>query len=246
MLWAGSYPRIYDRDIPAGQWLSDYVATYVQRDVRQLSGVTDLRVFTDFLRLAAGRTACEINLSQLGADAGITHNTARAWLSVLEASYLVVRFPGWHATIRKRVVKAPKLHFLDTGVLCYLLGIREPDQLRSHPLRGAVFETWVAAEMYKQTAHTGRETSFYHYRDAARAEVDIVAERGTAVILTEAKSGATVAGDFVTTLRDLVPKLRTALAPRAVEGRVVYGGSARQLREEILVLPWSEIDAVPW
>ena len=246
VLWAGSYPRIYDRAIPAGQWLADYVATYVERDVRQLSRVTDLRAFTDFLRLAAGRTACEINLSKLGADAGVTHNTARAWLSVLEASYLVVRLPGWHATIRKRVVKAPKLHFLDTGLLCYLLGIREPEQLLSHPLRGAVFETWVASELYKQNAHSGRETSLYHYRDAARVEVDIVADGDGAVILAEAKSGATVASDFFTTLRDLTPKLRTALAPRAIEGRIVYGGAARQVRGEILVLPWSEIDSVSW
>jgi predicted AAA+ superfamily ATPase len=114
--------RIYDRNIPAHQWLADYIGTYVQRDVRQVINVGDLQVFTGFLKLCAGRTAQEINLSALGSDAGVSHNTARAWLSVLETSYLIHRLPAWHPNIRKQVVKAPKLHFFDSGLVCYLLG----------------------------------------------------------------------------------------------------------------------------
>ena len=109
VLWQGAYPRIYDRDIPAHQWLADYTTTYVQRDVRQVINIGDLQVFSGFLKLCAGRTGQEINLSTLGSDAGVSHNTARAWLSVLETSYIIHRLPAWHVNVRKQVVKAPKL-----------------------------------------------------------------------------------------------------------------------------------------
>jgi len=115
---ARGHPRIYDRNIPAGQWLADYTTTYIQRDVRQVLKVGDPGVFSGFLKLCAGRTAQEINLSALGGDAGVSHNTARAWLSVLEASYIVHRLPAWHTNIRKQVAKAPKLHFFDSGLVC--------------------------------------------------------------------------------------------------------------------------------
>ncbi len=155
LLWQGAYPRIYDRGIPAHQWLADYLATYVQRDVRQIVNVGDLQTFSGFLRLCAGRSAQEVNLSALGADAGVSHNTARAWLSVLETSFVLHRLPAWHANLRKQLVKAPKLHLFDSGLLCYLLGIQEPAQLRLHPLRGAVFESWAVAEVYKAQTNQG-------------------------------------------------------------------------------------------
>lgn len=120
------------------------MATYVQRDVRQVLNVTDLDAFTSFVRLAAGRTEQELNLSGLGADAGISHNTARSWISVLERSFPVFKLPPRVRNTRKRMVKAPKLHFVDTGLACSLLGIRSSEQLATHPLRGAVFESWVA------------------------------------------------------------------------------------------------------
>ncbi len=115
--------------------------------------VGDLLSFSSFLRLCAGRTAQEINLPSLCSDAGVSHNTAKAWLSILEASYIIHRLPAWHINIRKQIVKAPKLHFLDTGLVCSLLQIREPGQLRLHPLRGAIFESWVVSELYKTLAH---------------------------------------------------------------------------------------------
>ncbi|NQU65699.1 MAG: ATP-binding protein, partial [SAR324 cluster bacterium] len=154
-IWQGAYPRIYDQNIPAHQWLADYTATYIQRDVRQVINVGDLQNFTRFLKLCAGRTAQEINLSTLGNDAGVAHNTIRSWLSVLETSYIIHRLPAWHANIRKQIVKAPKLHFFDSGLVCYLLGIHEPEQLRHHPHRGAIFESWVVSEIYKYSVHSG-------------------------------------------------------------------------------------------
>jgi hypothetical protein len=149
VLWTGSYPAIFRNNLPPNEWLASYVATYVERDVRQLLNVTDLLAFQTFLRLCAGRTGQLLNLSALGSDAGITHNTARSWLSVLEASYICFRLPPYYRKLSKRLVKTPKLHFYDSGLACYLLGIRSPDELRHHPLRGAIFESWVLSEMVK-------------------------------------------------------------------------------------------------
>jgi hypothetical protein len=127
--------------------------------------------------------------SALASDAGITHNTARAWLSALEASYLAFRLPALHANVRKRLVKVPKLHFYDAGLLCYLLGILNPDQLRQHPLRGAVFETWVVSEIAKARLHRGLSPSLFHYRDRKGDEIDAVLDRGDGLVAVEAKSG---------------------------------------------------------
>lgn len=240
-IWMGAYPRIFDRTIPADQWLADYVATYVQRDVRQLLRVGDLRAFSDFVHLCAGRTAAEVNLSRLGADAGVTHNTAKAWISVLEASYLVFRLPAWHATVRKQVIKAPKLHFVDTGLACHLLGIREPVQLRTHPLRGALFETWVAAEVLKRNAHEGASARLFHYREVSGLEVDLVVEHGLELQLVAAKSGATLADDSTAGVTRLADELARLDKSRSVQGRLVYGGDTTQVRGDVRCVPWREI-----
>lgn len=196
ILWQGAYPRIYDRNIPAQQWLADYTPTYLQRDVRQVINVGDLQVFAGFLKLCAGRTAQEINMSTIGSDSGVSHNTVRAWMSVLEAGYLIHRLPAWHLNIRKQVVKARKLHFFDTGLACYLLGIQAPDQLRFHPLRGAVFESWVVSEIYKAIVHSGMQPDLFHYRETRGTEIDLLIDRGRQLDAVEIKSGATTTADF--------------------------------------------------
>lgn len=246
VLWTGAYPRIFDRQIPPNEWLADYVATYVQRDVRQLLNIGDLRAFSGFLRLCAGSTASEMHLSRLGADAGISHNTAKAWTSVLEASYLMFRLPGWHPNFRKQIVKSSKLHFVDTGIACYLMGIREPDQLRTHPLRGAVFESWVASEVLKQAAHSGVASSMFHYRDATGLEVDLVSGTPHSIILTEAKSGATVATDFTVSVERLAAEFTKRNPTISVATRVVYGGTMAQSRARTAIIPWQQIGQVRW
>lgn len=242
LLWQGSYPRIYDRGIPAHQWLADYAATYLQRDVRQMLNIGDLQAFSMFLKLCAGRTAQELNLTALGGDAGISHNSARAWLSVLEASYIVHRLPAWHPNVRKQIVKAPKLHFFDTGLVCHLLGIREPDQLRLHPLRGAIFETWVVSEVYKSLAHRGLHPDIYHYRESRGLEIDLLVERGLSLDAVEIKSGATIAPDFFKALRRLPDRLaETVSLPRNF---VVYGGESSQRRTDASVLSWRDVQQI--
>jgi len=163
-LLAGAYPRIHDKGIASDRWLADYVATYVQRDVRQILDVTDLSTFATFLRIAAGRTAQELALSSVADDVGVSHNTIRSWFSVLEASYLVFRVPAWHRNPGKRLVKAPKMHWYDSGLVCHLLGIRDVEQLRHHPLRGAIFESWVVAEIAKAHLHRGTPADLHRAR----------------------------------------------------------------------------------
>jgi uncharacterized protein len=240
----GAYPRIHDRRIPARRWLSDYVATYVQRDVRQLAHVGDRSTFTTFLRLCAGRTGQELNLSALGADAGVTHNTARAWLSVLEASFICFRAPAWHVNVTKQAVKAAKLHFFDSGLACHLLGIHEAAQLAAHPLRGALFESWVAAEIYKARVHRGVEPRVFHYRDAKRLELDVLVDTARAACLVEAKSAATIASDFFDSLRLLSRLLEATGVP--TRSSVVYGGDTKRTQSGATVIPWSQIATGPW
>jgi predicted AAA+ superfamily ATPase len=244
MLWQGSYPRIYDQRIPADQWLSDYVMTYIQRDVRQVINVGDLQAFSGFLKLCAGRTAQEINLSKLGSDAGVSHNTARSWLSVMETSYIVHRLPAWHANIRKQIVKAPKLHFFDSGLVCYLLGIREPEQLRLHPLRGAIFESWVVSEIYKYCVHNGLQPDLFHYREARGPEVDLLIEQGRHFCAVEIKSGATVNKDFFKNLNQFSARAEKAGKADTVSNFVVFGGEDTQTRSNAKVLSWRNVHGV--
>ena len=242
-LWTGAYPRIHHRGIPADTWLRDYATTYVERDVRSLRNVTDLEAFSAFLRLSAGRTATEVNLSALAGDAGIRHNTVRAWLSVLEASFLIVRTPAYRRNVRKRQIKAPKLHFLDSGFACHLLGIRSPEELRHHPLRGQIFESWVAVEVFKAVTHRAEAPRLGHYR-AAGTEVDLVMDLGTRVILAEAKSGGTVAPRFFSGMRTLGASLEKA--GLTVDRRLIYGGELLHRRGSAEVIPWHRMLERAW
>ena len=223
--------------------MRDYFTTYIERDVRSLRNVTDLEAFSMFVRLAAGRTATEVNLSALAGDAGVRHNTARAWLSVLEASFLVIQAPAYRRNLRKRQIKAPKLHFLDSGLACHLLGIRSAEELRHHPLRGQIFESWVASEVFKATTHRGEEPRLGHYR-AAGTEVDLVVERGLRVILAEAKSGGTIVPRFFSGMGRLSASLEEV--GLSVERRLVYGGDSRYRRAETEVVPWNRMLEMPW
>jgi predicted AAA+ superfamily ATPase len=245
-MWTGGYPRIPDRRLDPATWLADYLETYLQRDVRQVLNVTDLLSFTTFMKLAAGRTAQEQNLSTLGGDVGVSYNTVRAWLSVLEASFILFRVPPWLRNLRKRSVKAPKLHFVDSGLACHLLGIREPEQLRLHPLRGAVFESWVASEILKARVHRGRPADLYHLREARGVEVDLIIEDGTRARSVEAKSGATIAGDFFSHLEALRERVRKQLPHLQMEPRVVHGGDRSETRHGIEAVPWGRIQELDW
>ena len=245
-LFAGGYPRIFSQSIPPAEFHADYVRTYVERDVRQLLNVQDLGTFQTFLRLCAGRSGSLLNLSSLAADCGITHPTAKAWIGVLEASYLVRRVHPWFHNLGKRLVKTPKLYFLDSGLLCWLLGIREPDQLDTHPLRGAIFESWVAAEVMKARANLGIADPLWFYRDQSGAEVDLVVEAARRFVLVEAKSGARVAPDAGTTLVRVAEALQERALGKTVVRAIAYGGDERATVGGTELLPWHQVDRFAW
>jgi hypothetical protein len=244
-VWRGGFPAIPDRGIPPADWFDTYVGTYLERDVRQITNVTDLSAFQTFLGLLAGRVGQLLNLSQVGADAGVTHNTARAWLSVLEASYVAFRLQPFHANIRKRLVRAPKTYFYDTGLACFLLGIRAPDQLATHPLRGWLFENYIVCEVLKATLNGGRRPRMSFFRDHQGHEVDLLIEGGDSLAAVEIKSGQTISSEY---FDDLAWLARQDLGsqPLPLTAFLVYGGEERQPRTQATVLPWVAVHEAHW
>jgi predicted AAA+ superfamily ATPase len=240
MLFAGAYPPIHDRGLKPRSWLSAYVTAYVERDVRQFLKVQDLESFQRFVRLCAGRSGQLVNLSSLATDCGITHNTAKAWISVLEASYILFLLRPHHVNFSKRLVKAPKLYFYDAGLLCWLLGIQEPDQLASHPLRGGIFESFVVAELIKARLNQGEPRSLHFWRDSNGNEVDVIAELGPKLLPIEIKSGQTVNRDFFTGLE----RWKVLAGDRATTPALVYGGTGSLVHRDINVFGWDAVGRV--
>lgn len=233
-LFRGFYPRIHDRSLEPEVWLADYVRTYVERDVREVLNVTDLEVFGRFLRLCAGRSGQLLNLTSLATDCGITHATARRWLSILEASFLIALLRPHHRNFGKRLIKAPKLYFLDTGLLCYLLRIRSPEELRFHASRGAIFESFVIAELTKTSVHQGREPDLYFWRDSPGHEVDVLIDQGATLVPVEIKSGETVTSDFFSGLTFFRNLAGQQSAPTAL----IYAGDRTFEQQGVKVYSW--------
>ena len=195
-IYAGMYPPIYDRDITPARWYPNYVQTFIERDIRDLLRITQLSIFQVFVKLCAGRVGQILNLSDLARDCGITHNTSRAWLSLLETSYIVYLLKPYYQNFSKRLVKMPKLYFYDTGLASSLLGIQSMDQLSSHYLLGALFENFILTEYLKYKANTLSSVEYYYWRDKVGHEIDVLAEEGSTLWAIEIKSGKTISADY--------------------------------------------------
>ena len=235
ILFSGFYPRILDQGLNPRQALGDYFETYVERDVRRLGGIRDLSGFRRFVRLCAGRVGQLVNLSSLGADAGVSHTTAREWLSVLETSYIIFQLQPFHSNLRKRLVKSSKLYFYDVGLASYLIGIENSSQVATHPLRGHLFENAVVAEALKYRFNRGLNPNLSFYRDSAGLECDVLYETGSGLTAIEVKSGSTVVSDYFKALNHVA-----AIVPTVSAKALVYGGTARQSRSDCEVVPLSE------
>ena len=231
----GGYPRIHDRGLDPGDWLAQYFQTYVERDVRALTQVGDLEAFGRFVRLCAGRAGGLLNLSSLGNDCGVSHDTARRWLSVLEASFVTFRLQPYHRRFNRRLTKRPRLYFVDTGLLCWLLRIRDAEQLAGHAARGAVFENLMVAEALKAGCNAGEPLDLYCWRDQRGNEVDLVVETPGGPHAVEIKSGETVAGDFFKGLA-----CWRSLAGQALPVTLVYGGRESYVRNGVDVRAWCD------
>ncbi len=243
VLLKGAYPALYDRELVPADWFANYVATYVERDVRQLIAVRDLGQFQRFIRMCAARSGQLLNLSALGADCGISSNTAREWISVLETSYLVTRLLPHHRNFGKRLVKSPKLYFLDVGLMAWLLGIRDATSLATHVSRGALFETWVVTELIKQRFNAGQSSDLYFWRDSQGHEVDVLFETPEGLQAIEIKSGSTVASDWTTGPRQWQMFAERENTPLRTPG-LVFGGSGRFERQGCEVLGWREFAGI--
>jgi len=236
-LLTGFYPRIHDHALDPSQALADYFATYVERDLRHLAAVHDLQRFERFVRLCAGRTGQLLNLNNLGNDAGVSHVTARAWIDLLQTSYIVHLLPPWFTNTGKRLVKAPKLYFYDVGLACWLLGLRTAEQVARDPLWGSLFENFIIMEALKDRLNAGASAEMYFYRDSEGNEVDLLLPVGTKMHAIEIKAGATVNPDYFKGLKTFAAHHPSAVAG----GSVVFGGTQSQNRSDWPVHSWLEL-----
>lgn len=224
ILFKGSYPRVYKEKLPISNAYSSYIQTYVERDVRQILQIKDIILFERFLKLIAGRIGQLINYASLANDVGVSAMTIKEWVSVLEATYILVRLEPYFENFGKRIIKSPKIYFTDTGLACYLLGIDSSKQLINDSLYGNLFENWIIMELIKAKYNKGTDPKFYFYRDVSGKEIDLLIQQGSKLIPVEIKSNATFSSSFLEGLNYF-----HAQAPKkAHNGAVIYGGDSTQ------------------
>lgn len=240
MIFQGMYPRIYQKASSPLEWYGDYLQTYVERDVRLIKNIENLALFQKFLKLCAARTGQLLNFSSIGEECGIKHNTVKAWLGILEASFIIHLLRPYHESFNKRLVKMPKLYFVDTGLACSLLEIENEKQLKSHPLRGNLFETAIVAELIKSRTNQGRRPNAYFWRDKTGHEIDFVMEQSGMTMLAEIKSSETISSDLFKNLL-----FWRKIAKRSnFQSFLIYGGAQPQKRKEAVVIGWQETGKV--
>lgn len=241
LLLRGLYPPLHDRPLVPEQWFANYVMTYVERDVRQLIEVQNLSLFQRFLKMCAARCGQLLNMSSLANDCGVSYKTIGAWLSVLEAGYIVFRLQPHHQNLGKRLVKTPKLYFHDTGLAAYLMGIRDAAHLSIHSARGALFENFVICELMKRRYNEGLAANLYFWRSNTGEEVDVLIEQGDKLMPVEVKSGQTFTSDFLTGLHRWLGHA----GDKALPAHLVYGGDETMVRQGVSVHAWNRMQSTP-
>lgn len=238
LMFTGGYPALYNKirskSLLPSDWFRAYVTTYIERDVRQVLGVRDLASFERFVRMCASRSGQLLNLQALAADCGISVTNARQWMSVLETSYVVRLLQPWHENFGKRLVKMPKLYFLDTGLLCWLLRIESATALATHAMRGPVFETWLVAEVLKHRLNQGLSPDIYFWRDNHGVEIDLLFEHNNLLHAVEMKSGTTFSLDWVKGCK----RFQHYATHRYGSSTVVYGGENSFDTQAINIMSW--------
>lgn len=240
LIYQGFYPRLYDKEIDPGDFYPNYIQTYIERDVRLLQNINDLTLFVRFLKLCAGRIGQLLNLNSLANDCGISPNTAKSWISVLEASYIIYLLKPHYKNYNKRLVKMPKLYFIDTGLASSLLEIHSENQLSTHFLRGALFENLIISEFIKSRYNSGKRNNCYFWRDNKGVEVDCLVDTGNKLTPVEIKSASTFNSDFFKNLN-----YWNKLSDNKVENSfVVYGGEKSRGTKDGRLLSWSNISQI--
>jgi predicted AAA+ superfamily ATPase len=241
LIFKGLYPRIYDRDIPPTDFYPAYIQTYVERDVRLMKNIGDINAFIQFTRLCAGRIGQLLNYASLASDAGISPNTAKSWLSILESSYILYRLQPYHRNFNKRLIKSPKLYFYDTGVACSLLGIRAEDQIALHYMKGALFENLILNEFIKRSFNRGENCQPYFWQDNHSKEIDCLLVNGEQVTPIEIKSGKTMSTSYF----DNFKYWRVLADLPEDRGFVVYGGEQSLQTSTGALISWRHLDRIP-
>jgi uncharacterized protein len=238
LLIKGFYPRLYAQQIDTQVWFANYITTYIEKDVRQVLNISNVISFQRFIKLCAARVGNLLNYAEIARDADISPNTAKAWISILEASYVIKLLYPYHKNFNKRVIKSPKIYFYDTAIVCSLLGIRTPEELFTHPLKGALFESFVISEMFKYTYNNNMVPHIYFWRDVQGHEIDGIIEKSyNAIIPVEIKSGMTISKDFFKGLSEW--QNISGQADR--ETYVVYGGAENVIRHNTQILSWHSV-----
>lgn len=220
LLYNGFYPSVITDTRPADLFYPSYYSTYVERDLRNLKSISDLSLFQTFIRLVAARVGSEFNASQIGVEVGVSSPTVRAWMSILEASYIAFLLHPYHTNINKRLTKTPKIYFYDTGLLTFLLGIENPQQLSTHPLKGGVFENLAVIELLKQRLNQGKLSDLYFYRENSGREIDIVKSTGSDLDIIEVKASHTWNRSFPKNIN----YLKELLGEKVKKSLIVYDG----------------------
>ena len=241
-IFRGAYPALYDRPLPTGRFFQDYMETYVERDARNVLNIKDLGAFQNFIRLCAGRVGQPINLQSLGVDAGIATATVKSWLSILEASFVLFQLQPFFENFNKRLVKSPKLYFYDTGLLCYLLGLNDAEQVPQYYQRGSLFENFVVLEILKNRINADRQTSLYFWQDSHKVEVDLVELDGLETHLYEMKYSYTPSAEVFKGIQSF----RATAPPARQKGKnyVFYAGEETQPRTLATVESWWKLPGI--
>ena len=234
--WQGGYPALYDTEVPAPDFFPSYIETYLNRDVRLLQNIGNRYRFSRFTRLCAGRAGSILNISSLARDCDIAVNTAKDWLSVLEASYIIFRLNPYYKSYNKRLIKSPKIYFVDTGLLCNLLGIVHPTQLDSHFLYGNIVENMIVQEFFKKVNNAGEHPKFWYWRDSNGHEIDLIWEQSGALYAAEVKSSMTFRADHFKHLSWL--QKHTDIPPKNCS--VFYLGDHESTTEFGKLVPWKK------
>ena len=218
----GGYPAVWAKKTPVNMFAGNYYTTYVERDVRQIVNIKDMKSFQTFIRLTAGRIGTECNSTTLSNETGVSANTVKHWLSVLEASYIIYALPPYYENIGKRLIKSPKIYFHDTALACHLLGIENEVQLSVHPLRGSLFENMVINEAMKECRNAGKDANLFFFRDSTMKEVDLLHVRGRELNIYEIKSAKTCHKDFYKG----IDYLTDIFGERIIRSALIYDGDA--------------------
>ncbi len=235
-LQKGFYPAIFDRDIPSENYYSNYVETYIERDVNEWMNISNLHTFRQFVKLCAHSASQVLNLNDISKKCGISQPTAKAWLSILEGSYIIFLLPPYFNNFSKRIIKSPKLYFYDTGLLCFLLGITSAEHMENQTIKGHLFENMIIAELIKQQAHEQKNVQFYFWRDSNQKEIDLIIEHNQKNYLTEIKSTATISQKLFKNLNDIAQ-----FFSNDIEKQLVFSGKKPQNRKDIKIIDWQHI-----